>query len=71
MAELIKEREGERKLRRFISYLLNLDDNEKLQEVLEHLPDDFENLENESLCMLIKRISKQILECKSCCCMPS
>ena len=68
MSVEFKEHCRDAKLKRFITFLLELE-GKQLKDVLEHLPEEFENLEHETICQMIKRVVGKICRCRSklCC----
>ena len=64
MSKDVSDKLAQLKLNRFISYLVSLDQ-ESLHNVLQHLPDNFEEQEKSCVLPCIKRLFKSI---KECCC---
>ena len=71
MSHQLKHNEQEKKLHRFIAYLMKLE-LEQLDVILKDLPDDFELHEKQTICYYIKQLIKKLLCIKSCetnCCL--
>jgi hypothetical protein len=68
MSSNLKHQLAEDKMKRFVTYLMSIESNQ-LEMILKDLPDEFEKLEHETVCELIKRVIKNIMTCKYKCCL--
>lgn len=66
MSGYIQDRERQHKINRFAQYILSLDEKHQ-KEILQHLPEDFETMEQSELSHCLYKIKESLKEIKKKC----